>query len=121
MASNPRSTAIELTRMFVDVPISVHTPPNIPANERGNSSFEGLTPIRPDMLIITGINMATAAVLLMKAEIRNTYQNQYKRNLESHKATMSELVSITSRIFFVAISKSKIGLNLYQKVLLRIV
>ena len=40
-ASCPCSLAIELTRIYLEVPISVQTPPNIEANERGMSNFDG--------------------------------------------------------------------------------
>jgi len=67
--SSPFFSAMELTRMFVEVPMSVHTPPNIEANESGIRSFEALTSKSAATPITTGIKIATAAVLLMKAEM----------------------------------------------------
>jgi len=55
--------------MLVDVPISVHTPPNIEANESGINSFEGLTFVSRATPSTIGKKIATAAVLLMKADI----------------------------------------------------
>ena len=57
-----------LTRMFVDVPINVQTPPNIEAKESGIRSLDALTPVVLATPTIIGIRMATAAVLLMNAE-----------------------------------------------------
>lgn len=58
--------------MFVEVPIRVQTPPNIEAKESGISSFEGLIPASRANPRTIGRKMATAAVLLMKAETRPT-------------------------------------------------
>jgi hypothetical protein len=81
MALIPLSTAMELTRILVDVPISVVVPPIIPAKESGINILEGLTPTFDAIPIITGMKMATAAVLLMKAEMiqmkRRRTKNQY--------------------------------------------
>ena len=49
--------------MLVDVPSTVHMPPNMEAKERGISSFEGLVSARRATTITTGIRIATAAVL----------------------------------------------------------
>ena len=62
-APRPASSAIELARMLVDVPSTVHMPPNMEAKERGISSFEGLVFARRATTITTGIRIATAAVL----------------------------------------------------------
>jgi hypothetical protein len=68
IGGNPFSAAIELTRIVVDVPISVHTPPKSDENESGISSFEGLTLSSRAIAMTVGSRIATAAVLLMKAE-----------------------------------------------------
>src|SRR5918997_4512040 len=70
--SCPCCSAIELTRMLVEVPRSVQTPPNIEANESGISSFEGLTLMSLASESMTGMKTATAAVLLAKAETAPT-------------------------------------------------
>ncbi len=64
----PWRSAIVLTRMLVEVPMSVQTPPNIEANDNGISSREGL--MFADRLTSStiGSRIATTAVLLMKAE-----------------------------------------------------
>ena len=60
--------AIELTRILVDEPMSVILPPRIAANESGIRNFDGLSPRSLDILVITGKNTATTAVLFIKAD-----------------------------------------------------
>ena len=67
---SPFSSAMPLTRMFVEVPIRVHMPPKMEAKERGISIFAGLIPAAYEIWITTGMNTATTGVLLTKAEIR---------------------------------------------------
>src|SRR5690606_42072061 len=54
--------------MFVDVPISVHVPPNIAAKESGIKTFDPLIFISLATLSITGMKIATMGVLFTKAD-----------------------------------------------------
>jgi hypothetical protein len=63
---------MELTRIFVEVPISVQTPPNIEANERGIRSFEGAIPLSLATFNKTGIKTATTGVLFINADKKAT-------------------------------------------------
>jgi hypothetical protein len=59
---------MELTRMLVEVPIKVQTPPNIEAKETGISNFEALMPVSRATPSKIGRNIAMTGVLLIKAE-----------------------------------------------------
>ncbi len=61
-----------LTRILVDVPMSVHMPPIILAKESGMSSFAGLILAVAAMRPTMGMNTATTGVLLMKADTTAT-------------------------------------------------
>lgn len=52
--------------------MSMQTPPNIDANDRGISSFEGLTRMAAATDSMMGMKMATIGVLFMNAESRPT-------------------------------------------------
>ncbi len=77
-SSRPASRAMEAISMLVEVPISVHAPPKMDMKERGMSSREGLMSIVRDRPKKTGMNMATAAVLLMKADMPPTSSRMRK-------------------------------------------
>jgi hypothetical protein len=64
----PFEIAMEFTRMFVDVPINVQTPPNWLEKERGMRTLEGLILRDSANVMATGMKIATVAVLTMKAE-----------------------------------------------------
>ena len=66
----PCFSAIELINIFVDVPIKVHTPPNIEAKDSGISKRDGLLRILEETATTIGKNIATAAVLLINADRR---------------------------------------------------
>ena len=61
-------SAIELTRMLVDVPISVQVPPSMAKNDRGIIRALGLICLSWLARSTMGMNTATAAVLLMNAD-----------------------------------------------------
>ncbi len=64
----PFSTSNELTSRFVEVPTKVNVPPKIAAYDSGINTFDGLTSNFCATLIVIGINTATIAVLLTKAD-----------------------------------------------------
>jgi len=64
------SSIIEFTSRFVDVPISVLTPPRIPANESGIKSFEGLMFSFDAISIMMGINTMITAVLFINEDAK---------------------------------------------------
>ncbi len=72
MGGWPCSSAMELTRRLVDVPMRVHDPPKSDAKDRGINNLDGLVSMRRAMASTGGRRMATAAVLLMKAETTPT-------------------------------------------------
>ena len=71
-ARTPWVSAMLLTRILVDVPIKVQTPPNWAAYESGISRREGAILRRRAATRTSGRNTATAAVLFMNAEIDPT-------------------------------------------------
>ena len=72
MGGRPMSETTPLTRMLVDVPISVQQPPKMDAKLNGMSSRVGATPMAVDSWMTTGMKTATMGVLLMKALITAT-------------------------------------------------
>ena len=58
------------TTRLVLVPMSVHTPPNMVAYDRGMSSFVAATPYFSAQRFIMGANITTTGVLLRKADIK---------------------------------------------------
>ena len=79
--------------MLVEVPISVHTPPNMDAKERGINSFSGLIFIALEQLNTTGIKSATTGVLLINADKKETKMSmeiapsqKFRRNNFSNNA-----------------------------------
>ena len=63
---------------LVEVPISVHIPPNIEAKDNGMRSFDGETSRLPDHSSTRGISAATIGVLLMNAERPATGKHSHK-------------------------------------------
>ena len=61
-----------LTRILVDVPMSVHIPPMMLANESGISNLEGLILAVAAMRPTIGMKTATTGVLLMNADTTAT-------------------------------------------------
>jgi hypothetical protein len=59
---------MELTRMLVEVPIRVQTPPNWLAKESGINTRDGEIPRSFASAMDTGMKIATVAVLMMKAD-----------------------------------------------------
>jgi len=71
-APTPCSAEMELARMFADVPMRVQVPPTIEMNDMGISIFVGLMRCCRQILMVMGMKTATAAALLMNAEITAT-------------------------------------------------
>ena len=66
------SSAMPWTTRFVDVPISVQSPPRMVANDSGMSSFVAGIPTRSAQRFTMGAKMTTTGVLLRKAEMNDT-------------------------------------------------
>lgn len=67
--STPLFTAIEFTKIFVDVPSNVQLPPRIPAKDIGIKSFDEESFSLFLRLVIILIKTMTTAVVLIKADI----------------------------------------------------
>ncbi len=63
--------------MLVDVPIRVQTPPNWLAKDRGINTRDGAIRRVFARMTVTGIRMATVAVLIIKAERRATAKAEH--------------------------------------------
>lgn len=70
--SSPASIIIPWTTRFVDVPISVHIPPNMAAYDSGMSSFFAEMPTLRHHTLTCGINITTMGVLFRNADINAT-------------------------------------------------
>ena len=67
--STPNLVATELTKIFVEVPISVQLPPKIPAKEMGISNFGAEKLYFSESWAIIFMKITTTAVVLIKEEI----------------------------------------------------
>ncbi len=67
-ASSPCLTAIPLTKILVEVPINVQTPPSKAPKDSGISNFAGLILVSLATCKTIGINRATTAVSLINAD-----------------------------------------------------
>src|SRR5512135_294607 len=65
---SPYCWAIELTRILMELPMRVQTPPSMEANDMDMRSLEGLASISRAIPRTMGINMAMRAIWLTKAE-----------------------------------------------------